>query len=71
VILQISDNYDKLTGRAETKIKECRGVEVELHSFLAMLCGYERSASPDAPMNKAPLCTDQRAGWAPEPIWML
>ena len=71
VILQISDNYVKLTGKAKTKMKACRGVEVEFHSFLNMLCGYEWSASPNALVNKAPLCNDQRAGWAPELIWML
>jgi hypothetical protein len=71
VILQNSDNYVTLTGKAKTKMKACRGVEVEFHSFLTMLCGYELSASPDAPVNKAPLWTDQRAGWAPELIWML
>jgi len=41
VILQISVNYVKLTGETKTKIKACRGVEVEFHSFLAMICGYE------------------------------
>lgn len=68
VILQISDNYVKVKGKVKTKIKACRGVEVEFHLFLAMLCGYEWSASPDAPVNKAPLFTDQRARWAPQPI---
>jgi len=41
VVLQISDKYVKLTGKVKTKMKACREVEVEFHSYLAMLCGYE------------------------------